>query len=284
MFRAAFRSIGIERLRGDVRFAFRNLRQSAGFALTAVMTLGLGIGLSTAVFTVADALLLRPLPVRDQARILVLSGETADGHFPDVPLNYREAREFTRRTRVLQQVAFVTYEGAQPVPVVDRGRLFRLRRSVVSGNYFDLLGTRAIIGRTLNPSDDVVGAAPVAVLSYDGWRRAFGGDSSVIGRQLQSQLDGVSFTVVGVMPQGLEYPAATEYWAPLVPTRTVAKPDSVVADVNLVGRLADRATPGAARAEVTAYFRDLQTNGGPLGKLIIRGVANTLPRIVLGDT
>jgi hypothetical protein len=100
-----------------MRLVVRSLRRAPGFAVTAILTLALGVGLATAVFTVADALLLRRLPVRDQDQLVTLWGATADGSFANVPLRIQEAREFARRTRALESLAFFAYEGAWPQPV-----------------------------------------------------------------------------------------------------------------------------------------------------------------------
>src|SRR5438034_9253445 len=113
----------------DVRYAFRTLRTSPGFALTAILTLALGIGLATAVFTVADALLLRRLPVRDQDRIVTLWG--TDGSFDNYPVGLDDAREIARRSRSLEHVASFGYEGSWPIAIRDAGRMYRLRRSYV---------------------------------------------------------------------------------------------------------------------------------------------------------
>src|SRR6266567_3295054 len=154
-----------------MRYALRNLARTPGFALTATLTLALGIGLSTAVFTVADALLLRKLPVRDQDRLVTLWGETRDHSFDNYPLSLKTTREFAHRSRALQSVAYFAYEGAWPVSIRDGDNLTRLRRALVSGNYFDVLGVQPLLGRTLQPSDNVVGAVPVVVISRATWQR-----------------------------------------------------------------------------------------------------------------
>src|SRR5438876_2901248 len=169
-------------MRDKIRFAVRGLLRAPGFAIAAALTLALGIGLSTAVFTVADALLLRRLPVRDQDRIVTLWG--TDGRFDNYPVGLDDAREIARRSRSLERVASFGYEGSWPIAIRDAGRMYRLRRSYVSGEFFDVLGARAALGRTLRPSDDVRGAAPVVVLSYAAWQRMFGGDSAVLGRKI----------------------------------------------------------------------------------------------------
>jgi len=158
-----------------VRSSVRSLVRAPAFAVTAILTLALGIGLSTAVFTVADALLLRKLPVLEQDRLVTLWGAKRDGSIDNWPLNLSQAREYAAQSRTLEAVALVDYYGALPVPIRDGDRESRLRGALVSGNYFDVLGTRPTIGRALGPSDDVVGAAPVIVLSHATWQRQFGG-------------------------------------------------------------------------------------------------------------
>ena len=264
----------------DLRYAFRTLRTSPGFALTAILTLALGIGLATAVFTVADAMLLRRLPVREQDRLVVLWGQAPDRAF-DYPLRLDEAREFARRSRSLAQVAFFGYEGAWPIPIRDGERISRLRGAIVSGEFFDVLGAKPALGRALNAADDVIGAAPVLVLSYGAWRRQFGGDPKVLGRQIVMHGNGVAYTIVGVMPQGLEYPRGADMWRPLVPARTRPGTDSTIADVEVIGRLRPGAIAAHARDELTDFLRRAEASPWQRG---MRGVVHALPRLVLGET
>jgi putative ABC transport system permease protein len=271
----------MDRLLQNIRLAVRSLYRTPGFALTAILTLALGIGLSTAVFTVADALLLRGLPVQDQDRIVVLSGVTRDGRFDNYPLGLADAREFARRTRALEKVAFFAYEGAWPKPIRDGDNISRFRRALVSGDFFDVLGTKALLGRALQPSDDVIGAPRVMVLSYAAWQHRFGGDPHILGHQLRVFDDAVTYTIVGVMPQGLDYPRGAELWAPLVPARTLPGTDLTFADVDIIGRLAPPATPANARDELTVFFR--RADASPVMR-DLRGVVQTLPRLVLGET
>jgi len=264
----------------NIRVGIRGLRRTPGFAVTAILTLALGIGLATAVFTVADALLLRRLPVEDQDRLVVLWGQTPERDFAH-PLGLADAREFARRTRALERVAFSAYEGAWPTPIRDAGEMSRLRVALVSGAFFDVLGVQPVLGRTLRVDDDVLGAAPVLVLSHGAWQRRFGGDAQVLGRQIVIHASGVAHTIVGVMPQGLEYPRGVDFWAPLTPARTRPGTDSTEADVNVIGRLQQGATAAQARDELTAFFG--RADGSPWQR-DLRGVLHTLPRLVLGDT
>ena len=257
----------------------RTLHRAPGFAATAVLVLALGIGLATAVFTVADALLLRKLPVRDQERVVMLSGRSRDGRTENYPLGIEGARDVARRTRSLAGVAYYTYEGATPQVVMEAGGVSRLRRALVSGNFFDVLGARPMLGRALGAVDDRRGAAPVVVLSHRAWQDRFGADQRVIGRRLVLHGDGRAYTIVGVMPRGLDVPRGTDFWAPAL--AVIPEQNLRYAAVDLIARLAPGATAAAARDELTAYF---SREGAPAYQRELVGAARSLPRLLLGDT
>ncbi|MGQ0713116.1 MAG: ABC transporter permease [Gemmatimonadaceae bacterium] len=264
----------------NIRIGLRSLRRTPGFAITAILTLGLGIGLAIAVFTVAEAFLLRPLPVRDQDRVVVLWGAKPGGRFDGFPLLLADARDFARHARSLERVEFFSYGGALPLAIRDGSTVFRARRALVSGGYFPLLGTPPELGRPLQPEDDVAGAAPVAVLSHGAWQRYFGGDPGVIGRRLVMHQSGVAHTVVGVMPLGLDYPRGTEVWAPVIPNSGPLGEHPVYAELNVLGRLRPGASASDARAELTAYFA---RPGAPEWTRDVRGVVHPLTNAILGD-
>jgi predicted permease len=270
----------METLLQNVRVGVRSLRRAPGFAVTAILTLALGIGLGTAVFTVTDALLLRPLPVRDQGRVVVLWGAMRDGRVDNFPLLLPDARDFATRVRTFERVEFFSRGGAHLVPIRDGSTVYRLRRGLVSGGYFQLLGTRPVLGRALTPEDDVVGAAPVVVLSHGAWQRYFGGDPRVVGGRVVMHETGVAHTIVGVMPLGLDYPRGTDLWAPVVPNSRPLGNDPVYAELNVLGRLRPDASAADARAELTAYF---QRPGAPAWQRDVRGVVHSLTNAVLGD-
>jgi predicted permease len=261
----------------DIRVGIRSLRRTPGFAVTAILTLALGIGLATAVFTVAEALLLRRLPVQDQDRLVVLWGQMPERDFA-YPLGFDDAREFARRTRSLERVAIFASWGAAPLPIRDADQISRLRRALVSGEFFDVLGVRPELGRALQPEDDVYGAAPVMVLSYGAWQQRFGGDAHVLGRQLVMYQDGVPYTIVGVMPQGLDYPRGTDFWAPIA--ASIPPKGLPFVSLHVIGRLAPRATLTDARAEMTTFFARAEASPWERD---LRGVVHSLPRLVLGD-
>lgn len=247
------------------------------FAVTAILTLALGIGLSAAVFTVADALLLRRLPVRDQDRIVALWGNR-EGEGFHYPVDLVAARDFGRRTRTLQQVGSFGYEGASPVLIRDGAQISRLRRALVSGDFFAVLDPRPHLGRTLRSTDDVWGGARVIVLSYPAWQQRFGGDTNVVGRQVLMHEDGATYTIVGVMPLGLDYPRGTDFWATV--RAAIPEKNLQYAAVNLIGRLAPGATPDNAGEELTAFFNDATASGFR----DLRGVSRPFAVLVLGDT
>ena len=266
----------------QVRFVVRSLLRSPGFTTAATLTLALGIGLSTAVFTVADALVLRQLPVGDQDRLVVLWGETRDGRFANVPLPLTDVRDFQRRSNSLDKVAFFEFRGATPTPLRTDGSVFPVRSSLVSGNFFDVLRSRAAIGRALRPEDDVIGAAPVLVLSHRAWQRQFGGDSSVVGRSVTLVNTGRPYTIVGIMPKGLEYPRGSDVWAPLIAYSDAGSfLQAATGELDILARLRPGASAAQARAELSSFF------GRPEASVFqreTRGVVHSLPDIMLGDT
>jgi putative ABC transport system permease protein len=261
----------------SLRLAARSLHRWGGVAVVALAILALGVGLSVAVFTVADALLLRPLPVRDQARLVVLWGSAPDRPF-NYPLELSQGREFARGARSLERAALFLYNGAAPLPVRDGDQVSRLRRALVSGEFFDVLGGRPLLGRALRRGDDVAGAEPVAVLSYRAWHERFNADHGVIGRRVVTYGEGIAYTIVGVMPEGLDYPRGTDFWAPVVPAMS---PDVLsLMGFYVIGRLAPGASPASAGNELTTF---LQRAGASVGQDHLHGVATSWPRLVIGD-
>jgi len=273
----------MDSVRRDIEVGLRGLRRARGFAATAILTLALGIGLSTAVFTVAKTLLVEPLPVEDQQRIVVLWGRSRDGKYDNVPLFGDQPRDFaraSRTSRALARIAFVAREGALVVPVSVGGATANINRSLVSGEFFDVLGAHPIVGRGLRPDDDATGAAPVAVLSYAGWQTRFGGDPHAVGGRIRMQRTGVDVTIVGVMPRGLDYPRGTDIWMSQTVATTVPGSDHPFVEDDVVARLAPGAPMTAARGEITAFF---DRPGAPPIQRGVRGVVHTLSELALGD-
>ncbi len=197
----------------DLKYAARDFRQSPGFALIAVLTLALGIGANTAIFTVAKSVLLNPLSYPDSDRVMVVMESNPEGGLPRfsvAPLNYRDfhdqSRSFERMAAVSGDNFNLTGDGARPE---------RLSGRRVTGEFFDVLGVDPAHGRAITPEDDQLDASKVVVLNHGFWQRRFGGDAGVVGRDLT--LSGESHTVIGVMPpkfninRDLFVPMAVDY-------------------------------------------------------------------------
>jgi putative ABC transport system permease protein len=189
----------------DVRFGLRMLANNPAFTAIAVLTLALGIGANTAIFSVIDAALLRPLPYPDADRIVVLY--LFNQHRANVDPAPADFLDFQR-----QSTSFAYLAGCRAIPfnLSGNGNPERVDGAMVTSNFFPALGVQPLHGRTILPEVDRPGGASVAVLSYALWRKRFEGNPAIVGRAIE--IDGESRTVVGVMPPGFAYPAGAELW------------------------------------------------------------------------
>jgi predicted permease len=195
----------------DVRYAVRWLRRSPGFAAVAVLSLGLGIGVNTAMFSLVDAILLRPLPVEDPGTLVDVFTSSVDGD-RYATSSYPDFLDLKAQNTVFSDMLGYTPMFA-PLNLGDRARL--VMGHVVTSNHFDLLGVRPFLGRMLRASDDDAGADRVVVISHAMWRRDFGSDASIVGRPLR--LRGLDYSIVGVAPasfSGVVPLLAPELWLP----------------------------------------------------------------------
>ncbi|HET7373791.1 MAG TPA: ABC transporter permease [Gemmatimonadaceae bacterium] len=232
----------LDDLTRDIAFALRSLRRAPGFTVAAVLILGLGIGMSTAMFTVYRAVVVDRLPVLDQDGLIVLHPLDRGGAHLDVPIRYLE--QIRRNSRTLRAVAGVYHLGAIQAPLLDGDKPIDLVAAYTTANLFDVLGSRAALGRLLRPSDAAAGAPKVMVISYRAWRRRFNEDSLIVGRTLIEPYDQSRVTIVGVAAPGFEYPAGADGWRPVPPDFTQ--------QVDIVGRLAPGARSETARSELYA--------------------------------
>ncbi len=202
----------LESLMQDVRFAFRWLRRSPGFAIVAVLTLAIGIGFNTAIFSLVDALLLRPLPVRAGSELVSVYTSGSDGG-QYATSSYLDYLDFKAKNSVFSDV--VAY--SPMFAAVTIGTQARLTLGeTVSGNYFQMLGIQPALGRTLLPTDDDAGAPRTAVVSWRYWQRTLNGDPAAVGHTLR--LHGQVYTIVGVAPEkftGMFPMLAPEIWTPV---------------------------------------------------------------------
>jgi len=197
----------------DARYAVRLLRRSPVFTTIAALSLAIGIGANTTIFSVANALLLRPLPGLAQADRLVDIGRTQNGRGFDTTSypNYRDVRE---RATTLSGVYAIRLE-PQVMSLTGRDGAERVYGTFVSGNYFNVLGTRAVHGRLFTDADDVRGNATTTVISYELWQRRFAGDPSVVGRTVT--ITGHPYAVIGIAPAGFQGTTLlrSDLWLPL---------------------------------------------------------------------
>jgi putative ABC transport system permease protein len=247
----------LHRIWDDVRLGLRGFRRTPAFFVAAVGLLAFGIGAASAIFSIAATVLVRDLPMRDQDHIIALWAN-ARGAATEVPTTLDRYERFRRQTKTLSEIAGIAHYGSNMTPLRDGTAALHARESLVTGNFFDVLGTRPVIGRLLRPEDDVKGAPWTMVISESFWRSNFAMDPSVIGRRIDIMTREVTATIIGVAPAGLEYPEGTDYWIAIVPTGYPA--------IDLVARLAPHATPAAARAEFAAFIRqDTRTHPDEAG-------------------
>jgi putative ABC transport system permease protein len=264
----------------DARYSVRVLIAEPGFTLLAVLTLALGIGASTAIFTVVDSVLLRPLPYKDAGR-LVVALHGPDASSPVSPADYLDYR---RDQRVFEGLAAAQAWGVT-LGVGDRPE--RIAALQVSADLMDVLGVPAFLGRTFVEGEDQSGRDQVAVLSYGLWQRRFGADRSIVNRTVS--VDGRPYTIVGVMPAGFRFApfwqTRAELWAPL--SLSARRDDRDGRSLRVFGRLRDGVSVAQAQREMASIAARLErehpsTNTGvsimvrPLLDKVVSGIRGTL--------
>ena len=236
----------MDTIRQDIRYALRRLVKSPGFTAVAVLTLALGIGANSAIFSLVSGVLLKPLPYAEPDRLVGLfhlsDGQRATMSGPNFMDVKKMSETLTDAAAIARTRMILTGEG-EPV---------RLDGSQVSSSLFDLLGVRPVLGRTFRDDENQPGSPKVAILGYGIWQQRFGGDRAVIGRKVM--LDGVPTEVVGVMPQGFAYPAGRAVWIPLEYTENFTTKQRGAWYLQAIGR----AKPGVAIETVAA---EVQTIG-----------------------
>jgi len=270
----------MDTLINDLTFALRVLRRNATFAASVVVTLAVGIGAATAMFGVVNGVLLTRLPIHDQGRVMVLRKEQLVGNETLVPFSVGDLRNFAAQARTLETVAGAQYDGAWPATMRDGDRVLSPNTAVVSGNFFTTLGMRATFGRTLMETDDVVGGDAI-VISHALWLRAFGGDSTVVGRVIHGAGRGNAFRIVGVMPRGFAFPGKAEVWVPAVTVIPGAASNEGQWPYNLVGRMRAGVSAEQVRAELAAFLaRKAYVPGEPRD---VRASVRSIESLIVGD-
>jgi predicted permease len=227
----------------EIRIAARRLRRAPGFTLACILTLGLGIGGTTAVFSVLQAVVLRPLPFPGPDRLVRLYEVTPQGR--DFSLSEPNFLDFKAR---LQTIEGVSAYRTTSMTLLGRGDAQELDIALASSGFFDVTGARAMLGRTYTAAEDRAGGHyRVVVLSHRAWQQRFGGDRGVIGQT--AIIDGESYEIIGVLTADFDFPEDTDAWAPLVAHPRAPRGDHWL---RTIGRLKSGVTLGAAQTDARA--------------------------------
>ncbi|HEY3936476.1 MAG TPA: ABC transporter permease, partial [Bryobacteraceae bacterium] len=244
----------VETTMQDVRFAWRGLWKSPAFAAVAVITLALGIGANTAVFTIVNGVLLRPLSFPEPDRLFLISVLPRDNRFAFQPgLPDRNYLEFLRQDQVFESIA--TF-GVNPLTLTGAGEPLRVAAMSVTPGFAPTLRVNPALGRSFLPQEGEPGRDRVVLLSDKIWRSRFGSDPRITGKTIA--LDGVPHTVVGVMPLGFNFPNDAEMWTPLAVT--IDPHNSYFRPV--IGRLKAGISPRQAQVELDTFVRRLSLAAG----------------------
>jgi putative ABC transport system permease protein len=272
----------------DVRFALRQFARAPGFLVIAVTTLALGIAATTSIFSVVRGVLLRPLPYPNPERIVQvwqLNGAGSGAHTQFSDANYDDLRD---RSRSFSALAEESATGT--ISVSGTAEPLRTKGAFVSRDFFSVFGVTPMLGRLFSPEELQENGTPAVVISRGFWERSLGGSADALGKKLL--FDGKAFTVVGVMPSNLGFPAEVELWMPreLQPKY----PSRTAHNWQVVGRLADGVTLAQARAEASAIASRLKQQYGddtwmldiamvPLQEQIVGGSKTTLIVLLAGS-
>ncbi len=255
----------LEQAARDIRYALRQLRKSPGFALTAILTLALGISAATSVFSVVNAVLLKPFAFRDPDRLVVLREVVQDpgsGERSAIPDNYRHVLRLKNDSRTIEDVAIFGQRGMSVAPGVDHPRI--VGAVIASPNLFRLLGVQPILGRDFVEDDARQNSDNVAILSYEGWQTFFARDPAVIGKTLR--IEGRPVTVIGVLPPEIRFPrialspkiafqetaSGALLFQPLAPSQRDLTADMGNFNYKAIARLKPGSTLAQANAELEA--------------------------------
>ena len=239
----------------DLRYSFRRLVKSPAFTCIVILTLALGIGANTAIFSTVNAVLLRPLPYFEPQRLV-----TIEHLYPsldlEAPVSVPGFLDYEKRGRSFESMAV---QSSWQVNLTGVGEPVRMQGQRVTGKLFATLQVPALMGRTLQPGEDAAGREHVAVVSYDAWQRIFGADPGIVGRTLS--LNGESYQVVGVMPSGFRdfFNKTTEIWAPMVFTADQLTDDNRTTEfLNLTARMKPGVTVQQAQGEMRTIGEQLK--------------------------
>ena len=266
----------------DVRHGLRMCIRNPRFSVLAILTLAIGVAGTTVMLALIQGVLLRPLPVLDQDRLIVAWKERRTSGSVQYPFGGTEIEAVADAGGLLASAAGVSSHGVVRSVMVENGAPSFVNAALVTGAFFDVLGVRPALGRTVTRDDDVDGAEHVLILSHGLWQRRYGGSREVLGRRVI--LSEQPFTIVGVMPPDFDYPRGVEVWrtARSVPA-TGPFGDAARQEVNLVARLPPGVTIAQAESGLTALGTQLDTKAASNVPKDLRRVVRSFEDVVVGD-
>jgi hypothetical protein len=236
-------------LKQDITYALRQFQRNPGFVLATVLTLALGIGANTAIFSVVNRVLLRPLPYKNGSRLVHIGYRPGTSGSETMKFSIPDLVDLREQDRTFEGIS--EYH-SMPFTLLGRGEPDRVRSGVVSAGFFEDLGVEPLVGRTFRSGDDQPGAAPVLVLAYSYWQSRFGGDTAIVGQTLK--LNGRPVTVIGVLPSLPPYPGKDDMYIPISvsPFRSngMVLHDRSFKALSLFGRLKKGVTLPEAQASI----------------------------------
>ncbi len=275
-------------LAADVKSAVRNVRRGGWLSATVVLILSIAIGAVTAMFSIAHAVLIRPLPVTDPDRVMLLWGRDDARSQQVVEVSVNDRRAWLAAQNGFSAIALFGSVNWGQLAITGPGQPFRATQNMVSSEFFDVLGARPMLGRTFRPSDEVRGARLTIVLSAEVWRQHFSSDPSIVGRLLTtgSGTRATAVEVIGVMPSDFRIPAGAQVWMPLAPALAAPAgaggfPAEGVRAMYAIGRLAPDATAANAVAQLSTAARNEELKNGLTNTSMVV-VATPLPKYLLG--
>jgi putative ABC transport system permease protein len=272
----------MDSIRQDLAFAFRQIRRSPGFALTVILTLGLGVGANTAIFSVVNGVLLEPLPYAQPDRLVRGFTRFDNLGFEKFWFSWGQYNLLREQNNAYEDLA--VYGHTQSINVSGTDRPLQIQGAAITHTLLPTLGVAPVLGRNFTEQEDQLNSEPVAILGHSVWERLFGGRADIVGTSVE--LNGTSRQIVGVMPEGFVLP--TEFgnpepaavWIPLARQHSI-QPGSGNQNFNLVGRLSDGATVERADQNIKQVFQHIhETAGWPE---TINGFALPLKETVVGD-
>src|SRR6266550_2532737 len=230
----------------DLRYGARMLLKNPGITFVVILALALGIGANTAIFSVVDTVLLRPLPYEESDRLVFLN-ETSKV-MDEISISYPDFTDWRKQNQVFEKIGVYNRDSYN---LTGYGDAERILTAQMSADLFSALRVNAAMGRVFTNEEDKPGGTPVVLLSYGLWQRRFGGQSSILNQVLT--FNGKSYTVIGVMPQGFQYPGRVEMWVPLGQLSTELRLYERLNHPGLYGvaRLKPGVTLAQAQAEMT---------------------------------